>query len=166
MKKILSAILIMMTLFTSTVFATDSLADSPAPVMVEKNVDVIVNGEKLVLDVSPVILNDRTMLPMRAIFEALGAKVNWIPTGRIIIATKDELMITMQIDNTSMVIETTGSTEKDIHTLDAAPFILRDRTMVPVRAVAEALQADVQWDPATGAVTVTQNEGMNSAEKN
>lgn len=164
MKKILSALIIMMTLFTSTAYATDNLVTSNA--IVERDIDVIVNGEKLVLDVSPVILNDRTMLPMRAIFEALGAKVNWIPTNRIIIATKDDTMVTLQIDNASMSIQKATSDENTVVTLDAAPFILKDRTMVPVRAVAEALKADVKWDPATGAVTVTQNEGMSSAGTN
>lgn len=164
MKKILSALLIMMTLFTSAAFATDDLLISPAPA--EKEIDVLVNGEKLELDVAPIIVNDRTMLPMRAIFEALGAKVNWIPTGRVIIATKDELMITMQIDNANMVIETTESTEKEVLTLDAAPFILNDRTLVPVRAVAEALKADVIWEAETRTVKVTQNEGVSSAGTN
>ena len=166
MKKILSVLLIVMMLSTCTAFATETLLISPAPVMVEKNVDVIVNGEKLVLDVSPVILNDRTMLPMRAIFEALGAKVNWIPTNNIIIATKDDTMVTLQINNVNMSIQKATSDENTVVTLDAAPFILRDRTLVPVRAVAEALNADVSWDPLTGNVTVTQNEGTNSAGTN
>ncbi len=162
MKKIIITFLLVMTIFTSTGFAADDLLIAPAPDSVEtteqKDIDVIVNGETLVLDVAPIIVNDRTMVPMRAIFEALGAKVNWIPTGRIIIATKDELMITMQIDNMNMVIETTGSTEKEVLTLDAAPFILDDRTLVPARAVAESLKAKVDWIPETRTVLVTKYE--------
>ena len=118
-------------------------------------IDVIVNGRTLDLDVAPVIVNDRTMVPMRAIFEALGAEVNWIPAG-IIIATKDELMITMQIDNQNMVIQRAGNTDREVLTLDAPPFISNDRTLVPARAVSEALRAEVEWIPETRTVTVDQ----------
>lgn len=167
MKKIIVTFILVMTVFTSTGFAEDTLLIAPAPtVTAQKDIDVIVNGKTLELDVAPIIVNDRTMVPMRAIFEALGAKVDWIPTGRIIIATKDELMITMQIDNMNMVIETTNSTEKEVLTLDAAPFILNDRTLVPARAVSEALKAKVDWIAETRTVTVVQNEGVHSAGTN
>ncbi len=164
MKKILAAILIMITLFTSTVYAADELLIAPAPL--EKEIDVIVNGEKLLLDVAPVIVNDRTMLPMRAIFEALDANVSWLPKNRIIIATKDDMMITLQIENAQMTIQKAASTETEVVELDAVPFILNDRTMVPVRAVSEAFMADVEWVPETRTVKVIQNEGMNSAGTN
>jgi len=163
MKKILSALIIIMTLLSGTVYATGDLLIAPAP---QKDIDVVVNGEKLVLDVAPVIVNDRTMLPMRAIFEALGANVNWLPSSRIIIATKDDTMITLQIENDNMSVQKTTDTENTVVLLDAAPFILNDRTMVPARAVAEALRADVKWEPETRTVIVTQNEGASSEGTN
>ncbi len=157
MKKVIVTFVLVLTMFTSTGFATEELLIAPAPeIVAQKDIDVIVNGRTLDLDVAPVIVNDRTMVPMRAIFEALGAEVNWIPAGRIIIATKDELMITMQIDNQNMVIQRAGNTDREVLTLDAPPFISNDRTLVPARAVSEALRAEVDWIPETRTVTVDQ----------
>ena len=157
MKKVIVALVLILTMFTSTGFAAEEVLIAPASETVaQKDIDVILNGRTHDLDVAPVIVNDRTMVPMRAIFEALGAEVNWIPAGRIIIATKDELMITMQIDNLNMVIERAGSDDREIFTLDAPPFISNDRTLVPARAVSEALGAKVEWIPETRTVTVDQ----------
>ncbi len=163
MKKILSILLITMTLFIGTAYATDDVLISPAP---QKDIDVVVNGEMLVLDVAPIIVNDRTMLPMRAIFEALGANVNWLASSRVIIATKDDTMITLQIENPNMSVQKTTDNKNEVVVLDAAPFILNDRTLVPARAVAEALKADVHWNAETRTVTVTQNEGTSSEGTN
>lgn len=159
MKNFFITVILVMTVFTSTSYATDDMVIAPAPTATTqpKDIDVVVNGEKLVLDVAPVIVNDRTMVPMRAIFEALDAKVNWIQSGRIIIATKDELMITMQIDNPNMVIERTNSTDKEVIALDVAPFIMNSRTLVPARAVSEALKAKVDWEHETRTVIIVKN---------
>ena len=156
MNRIIVATVLVMTLLTGTAFAADENGVfQPAP----KDIDVIINNEPLVMDVAPVIVNDRTMVPMRAIFEALGANVTWIPTDRLIVATQSDKVVVMQIDNTTMVLEKAGVDEKQLITLDAVPYILNDRTLVPVRAVSEALEADVKWSEATRTVIITKNEG-------
>lgn len=164
MKKFFITVILVMMVFTSTSYATGDMVISPAPAATtqQKDIDVLVNGEKLVLDVAPVMRNSRTMVPMRAIFEALGAKVNWIQSGKIIIATKDELMITMQIDNPNMVVERVGSTDKEIIPLDVAPFIMNNRTLVPARAVSEALKAKVDWVQETRTVIIVKNEAVDN----
>ncbi len=165
MKKIIALFLLVMTMSATTAFATEELLISPAPT--QKEIDVIVNGKPLELDVAPVIVNDRTMVPMRAIFEALGANVTWIPQDRLIIATCDDKVVVLQIDNLFMTVEKAGETEKEEILLDAPPFILNDRTLVPARAVSEALDAKVEWEGATRTVTVIKSKGnVNSAGTN
>lgn len=122
-----------------------------------EDITVSVNGETIQADTTPQIVNDRTMLPMRAIFEALGADVTWVEESKLIFATKGDTMIVMQIDNEKMSVQHVISGESETIVLDTAPYIYNDRTMVPVRAVAESLNATVQWDGDARAVAIVQN---------
>ena len=105
--------------------------------MAEDNIKVLLNGNELFFDVSPQLINSRTMVPMRKIFEELGASVEWIVETQTITAKADDTIIIMQIDNT--VISVSG---KEV-VLDVPPMLIESRTLVPVRAVAEGLNADV-----------------------
>ena len=96
----------------------------------------------------PVIENDRTLVPMRAIFEALGAEVSWYPEDRTIVAVRGDTTVYMQMDDWYM------SVNDEWIALDAPPRIVNDRTLIPLRAVAEAFGAQVGWDEATQTVTV------------
>jgi len=119
------------------------------PVMAEDNITVLLNGTALSFDVPPQIINDRTMVPMRAIFEAMGAVVDWNGDTKTVTAERGGDVIIMQIDNA--VITVNG---REI-TLDVPPQIVDDRTLIPVRAVAEGLSATVGWDGDTKTVTIT-----------
>ena len=120
-----------------------------------QDVTVKVNGSVLDPPVPAQIVNDRTMLPMRSIFERLGAQVTWLEEDRIIVATRDKSLIVMQIDNTKMSVQNILSDEVTEILLDSPPFIQNDSTMVPVRAVAETLGAKVDWDPETYTVIIS-----------
>lgn len=124
------------------------------PVYAEDEIKVLLDGEKLVFDVPPQIIDGRTMVPMRAIFEAFGAEVLWNGDTKTVTATKDEIVVIMQIDN--RVITVSGV---DI-TLDVPPQLIDGRTLVPARAVAESLQAKVDWDGATRTVIITRAEDL------
>jgi hypothetical protein len=108
-----------------------------------------VNGKAVQIDAPAEIMNGRTFLPLRAISEALGATVDWIAETQGITVTLGENSIGLQIGNTSAVVNGT------VMTLDAAPYIKNNRTMVPFRVIAEGLGATVEWDPALRIVTVT-----------
>jgi len=108
-----------------------------------------VNGNAVQIDAPAEIKNGRTFLPLRAISEALGATVEWIAETQGITVTLGDNTIGLQIGNTSAVVNGT------VMTLDAAPYIKNDRTMVPFRVIAEGLGATVDWDPALRIVTVT-----------
>lgn len=141
MKKILISLSVILMMLSFTVHAQD--------------VTVKVNGSVLEPPVPAQIVNDRTMLPMRSIFERLGAQVTWLEEDRIIVATRDKSLIVMQIDNTKMSVQNILSDEVTEILLDSPPFIQNDSTMVPVRAVAETLGAKVDWDPETYTVIIS-----------
>lgn len=110
------------------------------PVSAEEPITVLLNGEELSFDVPPQIIDNRTMVPMRGIFEALGAEVQWNPDDRTILAGVGETTVRMQIENSSMTIN------NEVLTLDVPPQIVDGRTLVPVRAVAESFDAFVNWN--------------------
>lgn len=112
-------------------------------------IKVYVNGKKLAFDQPPVLLNNRTLVPVRAIFEELGAVVMWNNTTQTALAVKGDLQITIKIGVTVMM-----ANDKEI-TLDVPAQLINNRTLVPLRAIAEALGNTVEWDGATQTVTIT-----------
>ena len=106
-------------------------------------------GETKINDVAPIIRNDRTMLPIRVVAEALGATVAWNDSLKQVTITKDDLTIEIFIG--SPFAKVNGTPVQ----LDSPAFIENSRTYLPIRFVAENLGADVAWDQATQQVTIT-----------
>ena len=106
-------------------------------------ISVKVNEKYLETDVYPIIRNERTLIPMRAIFEALGAEVSWDNEARCAIAVKGDTEVKITIGETALY----KNGEKIA--LDTKAELVNDRTMVPVRAIAEAFGASVTWDNET-----------------
>ncbi len=98
------------------------------------------NGRK----VDAQIINNRTMVPLRKIFELLGCDVTWDGDTQLITATKEDTTIELQI-NRMMAKKTEAGVTKEI-ILDSAPVIVDDRTLVPLRFIAESLNKQVGWD--------------------
>lgn len=119
----------------------------------EMNISVIVDGTQLEFDVPPAVVNQRTMVPMRYIFEFLGAQVEWIPEESGIRATTETLDLYMQLGNPEMTIN------GEVYTLDAPPYATDGRTLVPLRAVAEAFSAQVGWVQETTTVVIETPDG-------
>ena len=109
----------------------------------------MVDGIEIQADVPPVIVDDRTLVPFRAIFEALGADVEWEAETRTAKGARDDIAVAIQIDNKIMKIN--GADFE----LDVPAQIIGDRTMVPVRAISESFDAKVDWVPETRTVIVT-----------
>jgi N-acetylmuramoyl-L-alanine amidase len=114
-----------------------------------KDITVSVNGKNVDFDQPPVIDNDRTLVPMRAIFEALGATVDWDGDTRTVTSTKGDTTIKLTIDSADMYVG------EKLVTLDVPAKIISDRTMVPVRAISEAMACKVDWDGENQAVIIT-----------
>ena len=111
---------------------------------------VNVDNEAVIYDAAPVIRNDRTLVPIRIITEALGGKVDW--NG----ATKE---VTLSINDKEIKMTIGKTLEK----YGVAPVIIDGRTFVPVRFVADELGANVAWDDATKTVTIKTARSGNSA---
>mgnify|MGYP000968172792 FL=1 len=112
-------------------------------------IKVLVGGNPVAFDSAPYIdENDRLMVPLRAIVEALGAKVAWNPDTKSITILKQETTLFFKIDQPSVVVN--GQTKR----MDTSPVIRNNRTMVPVRYVGEYLGAEVHWDPDAKSVTI------------
>ncbi|MBQ4087575.1 MAG: leucine-rich repeat protein [Clostridia bacterium] len=109
---------------------------------------VTVNKKILTFDQPPVIVNDRTLVPLRAIFEALGATVEWAPETRTVTAKRGEDTLSLVIDTN--VINKNGTNIE----IDVPAQIIGDRTMVPVRAISETLGASVDWNAGTRTVII------------
>lgn len=120
----------------------------------DREVTVLIDGEILATDTPPQLINGRTMLPMRAIFEAFDANVTWMGEDELIFATKDDLLIVLKIGAKEMSVQKASENVGKIVTLDVAPFLYNERTMVPARAIAEALGADVDWIDETSTVVI------------
>lgn len=113
-------------------------------------ISVKINGVALEFDQPPVIQNDRTLVPLRAIFEALNATVNWDGATQTVTAQKADTTISLKIGDTKLKVG--DKTE----TLDVPAQVINDRTMVPARAVSEALSCTVDWDSDTKTVLISQ----------
>ena len=126
----------------------------------DSKISIYVNEKELQCDVLPFIENGRTMVPMRKIFEALDAEVNWEGTTQTITATKNGIEITLQINNHMM------KNNDGIDSLDVAPVIVENLTFVPIRAVSQSLKADVEWLEYNQSVYINSPELFKQASEN
>ncbi len=105
-----------------------------------KTVMVYVGKYPVSFDQQPIIENGRTLVPLRGIFEALGASVDWDNATQTVTAQRAETRISLQIGSQKMLV---NGEEK---TLDVPAKLINGHTLVPARAISEAFGCDVQWD--------------------
>ncbi len=144
MKKTVSLLLVVVMLFASV------------SVMAADDVTVTLNGVPIAFDVPAQIVNGRTMVPMRKIFETLGAHVDWVEEHQGIVSTKGSKIIVMKVGSNLMVVSDVMTLTENQVTLDVPPMIIDSRTLVPVRAISESLGVKVDWIPETRTVVLTQ----------
>ena len=124
---------------------------------------MVVNGKKEEVDpgrgTKPVIIAKwgRTVVPIRAIVEAIGGKVQWNNKEKKVIILFNDTTIELWIGKNSARVN--GKYRLiDADNPDVTPIILNDRTMVPIRFVAETLGCDVKWDPLSKKIIITYTE--------
>jgi len=110
---------------------------------------VTLDGKQLSFEVAPVIENGSTLVPLRAIFEAMGATVNWDDATQTATAIKGNTTVILKIGSTSPTIN--GQIKK----LDVPAKIINGRTLAPLRFVGEAFGGKVGWDQATEKITIS-----------
>ena len=121
----------------------------------QSSIKVYVDGQQLETEVSPEIKNNITFVPMRAIFERLGADVTWNGARKDIRAEKGFRTILLKISSR------TGIVDSEVSELAAAPYIKSGSTMIPLRFVSEALDCDVSWNASERRVDIS--TGSNSS---
>ncbi len=121
-------------------------------VSAQQLVDVKLNGVEVDFDVPAQVINDRTLVPVRGIFESMGATVNWDGDTETVTAKRGDTLISMQIGSTSLFV---NGVEKII---DVPAQLVNDRTLVPARAVAESFGAKVDWDEVNQTVIIADSE--------
>lgn len=135
MKKLTILLVVVMTVLCGTVYAE-------APITVE------INGKSVAFDQPPVIEDGRTLVPLRAIFEALDAEILWDADTMSVSAVRNAKNISLTIDKEEAYIN------GEPYYLDVPAKIVNGRTLVPVRFIAESLNCDVEWDGETKTVKV------------
>jgi len=133
----------------ATIFSAGTATVTPVPQATANDIRVLLNGIALNFDVPPAIVNERTMIPLRAVSEALGAEVDWDGATRGIALRKEGISIRMAVDNRRVEVG-----EKPLY-IDVAPMILDGRTLVPLRAISEMFGYEVSWDSATSTAIIT-----------
>lgn len=111
-------------------------------------IKVYVDNARLNMEVEPIIQNGRTLVPLRAIFESLGADIRWDAETRTVTGTSAETTVTLQISSKTAYIN--GEPVE----LEVPAMIEAGRTMVPARFIAESLGATVGWDSLTKSVLI------------
>lgn len=143
MKKLISIILSAVMLLS---FAVPVFADAePAP-----QIRIFIDGSELILGENiPMSESFRTLVPMRALFEKLGAEVIWVSETEPITAKIGSKTVSVRIDVAQIIVDGVAAE------LEVPARLIGDFTYLPLRAVTEAFGADVQWNEEMQTVTIT-----------
>ena len=150
MKKTLIALLILIITLTCSNWV----------VMAEENVNVVLDGKTITFDVPAQIINGRTMVPMRKIFEELGMAVEWFDETQTVMAAKQGVVVEFPIGSTTVSRNTVEQT------IDVPAQLVGSRTLVPVRFVSEFTGAEVIWDGDTNTVFINSKDNIKQLDWN
>lgn len=113
-----------------------------------KDIKLYLDGSRLSCDPSPVIIDGRTLIPARAVFEKMGAKVSWNDKARTVLIEYKTIKVGLTIDSDEATVNNAAVT------MDVPAQIINDRTMIPLRFVGEAIGATVSWNADEYAVYI------------
>ncbi|MDP4183513.1 MAG: stalk domain-containing protein, partial [Bacillota bacterium] len=149
-------------IFVIALAFTSSLALHSFAATATGNTDirVIVDGRELSFDVPPTIVSGRTLVPLRVIFEALGAEVRWDPATKTVFGSTADTTVKLTINSRNAFVN--GSLIR----IDAPAMIIKGRTLVPTRFIAESLGTDVEWKNDTRTVGITTPKAISFQDPN
>lgn len=150
LNKVVSLTLATMLMF-SVNLSTKTMAASP--------IKLIVDGKDITSLSSPVIENDRTLVPIRFVSEELGAIVTWNNDNRTVKVEKGNDTVLLRIDSHLVEYNNGSGTELS----DVAPKIINDRTFVPLRLISNALGIGIEWDNSSRTVNVDSSKTSEKA---
>lgn len=132
----------------SSLIGDKDLYDKVKAYYSNQDIKVYVYGKKVTFDQEPIIKDGRTLVPLRKIFEALNATVTWNAKDSSVKVSKGDIKIEFMIGNKKMKVG-----EKEI-TLDVEAQLINERTLVPLRAISEAMELTVDWNGTTKIVNI------------
>lgn len=144
-------------IFTFILSGLNALAENYSDVVLSLQIDnpiMTVNGTNTEIDsnnTTPVVIDGRTLVPVRAIIESFGGNVGWNSASRTVTLSLDNNEIDMMIENNTAYINDLP------YTLDVAPTVINDRTMLPIRFIAEGFNLGVAWNSDTQRVYIIKN---------
>lgn len=156
-KKILVSFYLFLVFILSTVSPNVYGMDTSAS---NKAIKVLVDGKYLDFKTPPVEKDGSTLVPMREIFEALGATLSWNDTTSTATAIKGSTKVVLQLDNLIAYVN-----ESPI-SLTVPGTLINDKTMVPTRFIAESMNCVVSWDDVTKTVIIKPNTNISFEDKN
>ena len=139
--KVFMITLVLALCISFTAFAKDSIS-------------IYVDNEKIFLDVEPFIENGRTLIPLRGVFEKLGAKVDWNKNIQEVVIKDENNEIEMILGKDKVMVNGT------INDIDVPTKMINSRTFAPLRFIVENLGHDVRWDGNTNSVYITKNNSL------
>ncbi len=137
--------------FTAVVGALCAFIIPSASATEENPVTVRVNNSIIEFDQNPVIENGRTLVPVRAVFENAGAEVEWLQETQTAVLTKDNYEVSIKLGES--FITKNGAPIA----IDCPSQIINNRILIPVRAIAEAMDFGVTWNPVYRSVLIATN---------
>lgn len=129
--------------------ATPAPTTKPKPVLKPTPLVVYINGVKQIYDQPPVIENGRTIVPLRGVFENLGASVQWDSKQQLVTANRSGTKIQLKIGSKSPKVN------GKVVPIDVPAKVTNGRTLVPLRFVGEALGATVNYDSKNKRIDIT-----------
>lgn len=140
LKRFTYILLILLIFLNITAFAYDG-----------QEVTVMINESVVSSEVPPMLVNGRTMLPLRAILNALGVsddEIIWWELANAVEVRHNDIHIFMAVDSPEAIVN-----DEPVW-LDSPPFVINGRTLVPVRFLSEALNFNVEWNDTTQTVYI------------
>ncbi len=158
-KKLMAAAVIcalcLVPLTVSASAAADNKGDEQLPDLNSANnsgIAININGKFLETDQPPVIENGRTLVPLRAIGEALGCEVNWENESKTAIFTQGDVKAEITVGKSSILVGD-GVYDEELP-IDTPASIINSRTMIPLRVLSECFGYNVDWNAQTKTVTI------------
>ena len=109
---------------------------------------VFYNGELIDFDVAPIMENDRTLIPLRGLFEKMGAAVEWDGQNQTAIVTKDDMVLSVKIDHYGAKVD------DSCKYMDVPARLVESRTMIPLRFLSEELGYTVIWNGHNNTINI------------
>ncbi len=137
-----------------------ALTALPGCTALAKDVNIVIDGEELNLDVAPQIIDGRVMVPIRGVLENLGALVKWDDETQTVSARKSSKTISLEIGSNDVTLDKgetndDGSAKTETIQTDVAAQLVSDKTLVPLRVISEAMGYSVDWNDETYTVSIT-----------